>query len=82
MKFDIPAAFYKIRVIAGDEWLTAFRTRFGLFKWLVTPFSLANIPSIFQQYINWTLQDFLGDFVTAYIDDILIFTDGSLKEHY
>ena len=47
----------------------------------MTPFGLANAPSTFQRYINWTLRDFLDDFVTAYIDDILIFTDGSLKEH-
>ena len=80
-KFDVPAAFHKIRIAEGDEWLTAFRTRFGLFEWLVTPFGLANAPSTFQRYINWTLRDFLDDFVTAYIDDILIFTDGSLKEH-
>ena len=80
-KFDVPAAFHKIRIAEGDEWLTAFRTRFGLFEWLVTPFGLANAPSTFQRYINWTLRDLLDDFVTAYIDDILVFTDGSLKEH-
>ncbi|KAE8557622.1 hypothetical protein EYB25_002329 [Talaromyces marneffei] len=80
-KFDVPAAFHKIRITKGDEWLTAFRTRFGLFEWLVTPFGLANAPSTFQRYINWTLRDFLDDFVSAYIDDILIFTDGTLKEH-
>jgi hypothetical protein len=81
-KFDVPTAFHKIRIAEGDEWLTAFRTRFGLFKWLVTPFGLANAPSTFQRYINWTLRDFLDDFVTAYIDNILVFTDGSLKEHH
>jgi hypothetical protein len=47
----------------------------------VTPFGLANAPSMFQRYINWTLRDFLDDFVTAYIDNILVFTDGTLKEH-
>jgi hypothetical protein len=37
-KLDVIAAFHKIRIAEGDEWLTAFRTRFGLFEWLVTPF--------------------------------------------
>jgi hypothetical protein len=37
---------------------------------------------MFQHYINWTLWDFLDDFVTAYIDNILIFTNRSLKEHH
>src|SRR3984957_19966497 len=80
-KLDVIAAFHKIRIAEGDEWLTAFRTRFGLFEWLVTPFGLANAPSTFQKYINWTLREYLDDFVSAYIDDILIFTTGSLRKH-
>ena len=80
-KLDVIAAFHKIRIAEGDEWLTAFRTRFGLFEWLVTPFGLANAPSTFQRYINWTLRDFLDDFASAYLDDILVFSSGSLKEH-
>jgi hypothetical protein len=80
-KIDVIAAFHKIRVKEGDEWKTAFRTRFGLFEWLVTPFGLANAPSTFQRYINYTLQEFLDDFVSAYIDDILVFTDGTCQQH-
>ena len=55
MKLDIIVTFYKIRIAEGDEWLTAFRMRYGLFEWLVTPFGLANAPSTFQKYINWAL---------------------------
>jgi hypothetical protein len=80
-KLDVIAAFHKIRIREGDEWLTAFRTRFGLFEWLVTPFGMANSPSTFQRYINWTLREFLDDFCTAYLDDVLVYTDGSLKQH-
>ena len=80
-KLDIIAAFYKIQIYPGDEWKTAFRTCFGLYKWLVTPFGLANAPSTFQYYINWTLRDFLDKFASAYLDDVLIFTNSSLKEH-
>jgi hypothetical protein len=79
-KLDVIAAFNKIRIAPGHEWLTAFTTRFGLFEWLVTPFGLAGAPSTFQRFVNMTLQDF-QEFVTAYIDDILIFTDGSCSEH-
>ena len=32
--------------------------------------------------MNWTLRDFLDDFVSAYLDDIIIFTDGSLSDHH
>ena len=80
-KLDVIAAFHNIRIAEGDEWMTAFRTRYGLYEWLVTPFGLANAPSTFQRYINWVLRDFLDDFCSAYVDDILIYTDGTRKEH-
>jgi hypothetical protein len=31
-KLDVIAAFYKIRIREGQEWITAFRTRYGLFE--------------------------------------------------
>jgi hypothetical protein len=31
-KLDIIAAFHKIRIAEGKEWMTAFRTRYGLFE--------------------------------------------------
>ena len=80
-KLDVSAAFHKIRVAKGEEWKTAFRTRYGLYEWNVCPFGLTNAPATFQRYINWTLREFLDDFCSAYIDDILIFTNGSRKDH-
>ena len=80
-KLDVIAAFHRIRIAEGDEWKTAFRTRYGLYEWMVTPFGLANAPSTFQKYINWALRDYLDEFCSAYIDDVLIYTDGSLEEH-
>ena len=80
-KLDVIATFHKIRVEEGDEWKTAFQTCYRLFEWLVTPFGLANASSTFQKYINHTLRDFLDDFCSAYIDDILIYTDRSLAQH-
>jgi hypothetical protein len=46
-KLDVIAAFHKICIQEGDEWLTAFCTHFGLYKWLVTPFGTVGSPSTF-----------------------------------
>ena len=80
-KLDIIAAFHKIRIAEGEEWKTAFRTRYGLFEWLVMPFGLTGSPATFQRYINWVLRDYLDEFCSAYIDDILIYSSGSLSDH-
>ena len=64
----------------GDEWKTAFRTRYGLFEYLVMPFGLANAPSTFQHFVNDVLRPYLDVFCTAYIDDILVYSDN-LQEH-
>ena len=80
-KLDVMSAFHKIRVAEGDEWMTAFRTRYDLFEWMVTPFGLANAPSTFQKYINWALRDYLDEFCSAYVDDVLVYTDGTREQH-
>jgi hypothetical protein len=79
-KLNVIAAFHKICIQEVDEWLTAFCTRFGLYEWLVTLFGMVGSPSTFQRYINWVLRKFLDDFVSAYLEDVLIYTNGTLQE--
>ena len=52
IKLNITAAFYKIRIVKGQELITVFRTHYGLFKYLIIPFSLTGAPVTFQRYIN------------------------------
>jgi len=79
-KFDVVAAFNQIRMKEGHEWLTAFNTRYGQFEYLVMPFGLCNAPGTFQSYINETVRDYLDVFCTAYLDDILVFSEKE-EEH-
>jgi hypothetical protein len=80
-KLDVISAFNQIQIAEGDEWMTAFNTRYRLFETLVIPFGLTNAPATFQARINKILQPFLNIYYTVYIDDILIYSDN-LKEHH
>lgn len=73
-KIDIQDAYYRIRIKKGDEWKTAFRTRYGHYEYTVMPFGLTNAPATFQNYIHTALHDVLDIFAVAYLDDILIFS--------
>jgi len=74
-KIDLKDAYYRIPLRAGDEWKTAFRTRYGHFEFLVLPMGLANSPATFQGLINKALAG-LTDFICiVYLDDILIYSD-------
>ena len=61
------------------EDLTTFHTRYGSYKCKVLPFGLINGPATYQRYINDVLFDYLDEFCTAYLDDILIYSDDELK---
>ena len=42
------------------------------------PFGLTNGPVTYQRFINDVLFDYLDDFYTAYLDDILIYLENEL----
>jgi hypothetical protein len=46
-KLDLRDAYYRLQIKEGDKWKTAFKTRYGHFKYLVMPFGLANAPATF-----------------------------------
>ncbi len=81
IKLNVIAAFYKIQIAAEDKWKMAFCTRYRLYEWMMTSFKLVNVLSIFQRYINWVLQNFLNEFCSVYVNNILIFTDELLHQH-
>lgn len=80
-KLDVVAAFHRVRIQDGDEWKTAFRTRYGLYEWLVLPFGLCGGPATFQRIINTILADLLDECCSAYIDDVIIYSSGTKEEH-
>lgn len=79
-KIDLRNAYHQIRIKEGDEWKTAFRTRYGLFEYRVMPFGLTNAPASFQHLVNDVFADMTDRFVVAYLDDVLIYSD-TREEH-
>src|SRR5215468_3274390 len=78
-KIDLKHAYHLVRIAEGDEWKTAFRTRYGSFEWLVMPFGLSNAPAAFQRFMNDIFADMLDVSVVIYLDDILIYSDDMAK---
>jgi len=79
-KFDLRAGYYNVRIAAGHEWKTTFRTRYGSFEFLVMPMGLTNAPATFQHFMNNIFQDMSDLFIVVYLDDILVFSN-SVEEH-
>ena len=82
IKINVRAVFYKLRVAEKDKYFTVFRTKFGLFEWLVCLFGLAGAPATFQRYINGVFGNILDNYILIYLDDILIYTSGFKTDYW
>ncbi|QRW18525.1 Retrotransposable element Tf2 protein [Rhizoctonia solani] len=82
-KLDLRWGYNNVRVKEGDEWKTAFQTKYGLYKSLVMTFGLTNAPAAFQHFMNELFKDLLDVCVIIYLDDILIYSkdDASHTKH-
>ncbi|KAF8755363.1 hypothetical protein RHS01_05227 [Rhizoctonia solani] len=58
-KLDLQWGYNNVRVKEGDEWKTAFRTKYGLYESLVMTFGLTNAPAAFQHFMNDLFKDLL-----------------------
>ena len=81
---DLASGFWQIQMHSSSQEKTAFVTPHGLYEFRVMPFGLKNAPGVFQRLMQQVVSSLNSgsgpDFVSVYLDDILVFSKN-LNEH-
>ena len=79
-KLDFKSGYHQIRITESDVWKTSFKTKHGLFEWMVMSFGLCNAPMTFMRVMNDIFKIFIDYFSIIYLNDILVFIH-TWKDH-
>ena len=71
--------YYHIELTPNSKRLCTIILPWGKYEYNRLPMGLCNSPDIFQERMNILMQGL--EFVRAYIDDLLILSTGSWKDH-
>ena len=74
-KLDLSKGYYQIKMRESDIPKTAFICHRGKYEFLRMPFGVKNAPAVFQELMQSLLNPYKS-FSTAYMDDVVIFSDN------
>jgi hypothetical protein len=77
---NLAAECHQIEMKKKDKEKTAFICSQELYEYNVMPFGLTNALATFQRIMDKTLKKYIDEFVTVYLNDIMIYSK-SFKEH-
>jgi hypothetical protein len=77
---DMAQGFWQVPLEENSKKYTGFVTHKGCYEFNVMPFGLANSPSTYQYAMTKMLEEYIGDFIYVFIDDVIIFSKN-LEEH-
>ena len=76
---DLKSAYFHLKVAPCSQHILTFVTSNSAYKFLRTPFGLANSPASFAGVISRALNPLNSRHVVHYVDDILISTDHEVQ---
>ena len=76
---DLNMGYYHIELSPNSKKLCTIVLPWGKYEYQRLPMGLCNSPDIFQEKMGNLYQDL--EYVRAYIDDLLVVTNGTLEDH-
>jgi hypothetical protein len=71
---DLTIGYHRVHMNGTDTWKKNFKTKFGIYEWMVMSFSLTNACATFMRLINDNFIAHLGKKLVIYLDDMLVLT--------